>query len=60
MFQIIQLEEKLRAEGKLKTQADVDEFWCTIRRPEVFKKYFLVTEREAFATYNSVMWADFD
>ncbi|KAK2187262.1 hypothetical protein NP493_174g01002 [Ridgeia piscesae] len=45
MFQIIQLEEKLRAEGKLKTQADVDEFWCTIRRPEVFKKYFLVTEQ---------------
>lgn len=50
MFQIIELEEKLRSEGKLRTQADIDEFWCTVRKPDVFRKYFLVTERETAAT----------
>ena len=44
-FQIIELEDKLRAEGKLKTQADVDEFWCNMRKPQVYRKYFLITAR---------------
>ncbi|KAI0226543.1 hypothetical protein LSAT2_022963 [Lamellibrachia satsuma] len=48
-YKIIELEEKLRSEGKLRTQADIDEFWCTVRKPDVFRKYFLVTEQRTLS-----------
>ncbi|XP_052811300.1 uncharacterized protein LOC128238969 [Mya arenaria] len=39
---IVVLQDKLRREGKLKTQADVDQFWRDIRKPEVFYEHFKV------------------
>ena len=55
VFQIIELEDKLRAEGKLKTQADVDEFWCNMRKAQVYRKYLLITARQTTLETDTVI-----
>jgi len=42
-WQIVVLQDKLKREGKLRTQGDVDQFWRDIRRPEVFYQHFKVS-----------------
>ncbi|XP_071135523.1 triadin-like isoform X2 [Mytilus edulis] len=37
---IIELQDKLMKEGKLKTQAEVDRFWQDIKKPDVYSSYF--------------------
>ena len=38
-LQIIELQDKLMKEGKLKTQVEVDKFWQDIKKPEVYLSY---------------------
>ncbi|XP_052087393.1 uncharacterized protein LOC127724468 isoform X2 [Mytilus californianus] len=40
MAKIIELQDKLMKEGKLKTQAEVDRFWLDIKKPDVYSSYF--------------------
>ncbi|XP_052243437.1 uncharacterized protein LOC127853199 isoform X3 [Dreissena polymorpha] len=44
---IVVLQDKMKREGKLKTQADVDKFWRDIRQPDVFYQYFKVQKTDA-------------
>ncbi|XP_045196687.2 TBC1 domain family member 5 homolog A-like isoform X3 [Mercenaria mercenaria] len=44
---IIALQDKLKKEGKLKTQCDVDKFWNDIRKPHVFYEHFKVHKKDA-------------
>ncbi|XP_060556835.1 eukaryotic translation initiation factor 5B-like isoform X2 [Ruditapes philippinarum] len=46
---IIALQDKLRKEGKFKSQCDVDKFWDDIRKPHVFYEHFKVKKRDAVA-----------
>ena len=55
VIQIIELEDKLRAEGKLKTQADVDEFWCNMRKSQVYRKYYRITAQQTTLETDTVI-----
>ena len=42
IFQIVELQDKMKKEGKLRTQSDVDKFWEEITQPDVFYAQFKV------------------
>ena len=44
--QIIQLQDKLIKEGKLKSQSDFDAFWRRIQQPDIFYLYFKVPKSD--------------
>lgn len=37
---ILELQDKLMKEGKLKTQGEVDQFWQDIKKPDIYLSYF--------------------
>ncbi|KAJ8314680.1 hypothetical protein KUTeg_006830 [Tegillarca granosa] len=51
---IVEIQEKLMREGKLKTQGDRDKFWEDMRNPEVLNSYFRNNNKfaESSAVYN--------
>ncbi|KAL5010876.1 hypothetical protein ScPMuIL_013181 [Solemya velum] len=49
---IIELQDKMMKEGKLKSQCDVDKFWEDIQQPSVFYSYFKVNRQTAKVPVN--------
>ena len=41
-FQIVALQDRMKKDGKLKTQSDIDKFWDEITQPEVFYAQFKI------------------
>ncbi|CAH1800041.1 unnamed protein product [Owenia fusiformis] len=53
-WKILQLEEKLKNQGKLRTQTDIDAFWKNIQKPEVYRSYFVKKPAVAVTDSDSV------
>ena len=53
ILQIVELQDKMRREGKLKTQSDVDKFWEEITQPDVFYAQFKVNRSAGEEEYLS-------
>ena len=53
ILQIVELQDKMRREGKLRTQSDVDKFWEEITQPDVFYAQFKVNRSAGEEEYMS-------